>query len=547
MIPRLRAHRATGYGAFLATAAALLWALAFSPMAALAAGHISAEQYVAAHGFSEPEHLGRSESSTRVGLAFDAGNPVVYWYDSTGVSRMPLLGDGGLRQIVEARGTRDLSAVTVNGEPALAVVTRDFGTGRNDHAVTWRDERRTVLSSLQVHDLALEAGTDGPIWAVRRSSELGSALTVGGWARPELVVRETDESIAGYDLTAAPDGAWWVSWLEGSTDQTALGAFSDWRAYVARVAPDGQVSAPLELGSAASRGRMDVTRVSIAPPGDVQILWPRDDARLVATQVAPVAPQDASGAADSAGELQRVDLLLGTGMAIGVFDGAAYWADGDRVRRQQLEPGSITETVLWAPNAIEAIDAESGPAGELFLAWYGGTLRGGFAVYSAGTHEPFRPGWTDRWAALMGWNPWDVWSEALGQTLSSLLAGVLVTMALSPLLWIVVALLVRFTRIQNWALLGIAAGGGVLTATLLVVRLLAQLPAPAVSSLFGTWWQIALSLTVAAAATYALRRGSDTEPLLGTLVAASTSAGMTIAILSFFTFQAWSDMFRGVL
>lgn len=500
-----------------------------------------APSFVAAHGFSRPVQVATPPASTRAALAFDDGAPYVYWYDADGTLRARPEEPIDPERVSEARGIRDLAAVSAAGAPAVLRVTRDFGTGQNAHVIAWRGERRTVATSLQVLPVALAAAPTGPGWAIRRGGPSGSALEVAGWTREPALVRATDESLAGYDVIAADDGGWWVSWLEGTTDQTALGSFSDWRAYVAHVAPDGRVREPVELGGAVHRGRVDLTRLAAGGDRTVHVLWPRDDGFVVATTLSPDAEP-----APAVGE-GRVDRVLGPGIAIGVWDGFAYWANGDRIRRLRLEPGTTEQNVLWAPNVIEGATGGIGPDGVLWLAWFGGTLRGGSAVYAAGTADPFVPGPVGRIAAWMGWNPWDVWTEALGQLLASLLAGTLLAMALTPLLWIGAALAVRFGRVGTGVVAGIAIGGGVVAASLLAVRLRLVLPPDMVTSLFGTWWQVAIALGAGATATWLFRRRKDAEPLLGTLIAASACAGIAIAVLSFLTFQAWSESWGRIL
>lgn len=503
----------------------------------------AAERFVAAHGFSKPVQLATSASSTRVAVATDAETPYAYWYDSAGLYRKPLIDDRPTELVRQGRGTRDLDAVTVAGEPALALVIRDFTTGRHEHIVTWRNQSRTVASSLQVQAVALGAAADGPVWAVREPSALGSALTVGGWQRDAIVIRESHESIAGYDIATSSDGSMWVSWLEGSTDQTALGAFSAWHAYVVRLDPSGASGDPIALGPAVHRGRLDLTRLAVVDGRPASVLWPREDGRLVATTFAA----GSDGGDPSIAAMARVHRELGAGVPIGVFEGFAYWAEGDRVLSMRLEAGGATRQVVWAPNAIESVAAERPETDDLFLAWYGATLRGGFAIYGAGTHAAFEPDWRDRLAAAMGWNPWDVWSEALGQLLTSLLVGVLATMALSPLLWLVAVLALKLTPFERWTVLGIAVGGGVVAVVLGSARLAATLPPAQLSSLFGTGPQVVAALAVAAVVTWLLRRRADSEALLGTLVAAASCAGIAFAILSFITFQAWSRVGPGIL
>ena len=527
----------------------------------------SAETYIAGYGFSRPVQIAAVEGGTSAALAFDGELPVVYWYDGDAVSRRPASGSTTPTTLADVRGTRDLAAVTVGGEPALLRVTRDFGTGQNAHVIAWGGASRTVASTLQVQPVALAAAGDGPAWAVRGPAGERTALRVGAWTRDPVVVRESGESIAGYSLSAAPDGALWIAWLEGSTDQTALGAQSDWRAFLARVTFEGAVQGPLELGSAVSRGELDATRVTAAADGVVHVLWPREDGRLVATTLQTNAsgwPAADPGSADDGADARtaddetvddgsagdgalRLDRILGEGLPVGVLHHAAYWADGDRVRRMALETGAEVETVLWAPNTILGIAAATGPGDRLVLAWQGGTLGGGSAVYAANTAEPFVPGVRDHLAARMGWNPWNVWTEALGQVLAALLAGTMLTMALTPVLWLAAAVTVRFGSPGSGTLAGIAIGGATVAGVLFVARVGTILPAATAASLFGGGWQIVAALGLGGLITWTFRRRADSEPLLGTLVSAAACAGVAIAVLSFVTFQAWSGAFTGLL
>ena len=501
----------------------------------------TAASYVAADGFGAPERVAQLPSQTAAAVALDDGTPVVYWYDPTGVYRRNLTGEPDERRIVAERGLRGLAAVTVDGDPAVLQVVRDFQTGRNAHRLAWRGDERVIADALDVLPVALAPSAEGPAWLVRRGASGRGLLTLDGWNREALVVRETDVSLAGYDLAVAPDGTTWVAWLEGTTERSALGVVSNWSAYVVRVDGAGAVGPALNLGKALHRGEVDVARVGVGSDGSVRVLWPREDGVLVGTTL------EAKGGMVPLADAPRSDLLLGSGIAVAVAEGAAYWADADRVLERRLEPGTTTRAVLWAPHTIQAGEGLSTPSGELFLTWYGGAQRGTYAVYAAGTGEPFEPGWQDHMAATMGWDPWNLWSEALGQLLTSLLAGVLITMALSPLLWLSSALAVRYGSIHDGTWVGIGLGSAVVLLGVGLARLRLSLPPATIDALFGVWWHMAVALVVAGAVTWALRRRRDTEPLLGTMLAAASCTGLATTILAFATYQAWATSWVGFL
>jgi len=172
-----------------------------------------------------------------------------------------------------------------------------------------------------------------------------------------------------------------------------------------------------------------------------------------------------------------------------------------------------------------------------------------------------RPGWTDRLAALMGWNPWFVAEQAVGQALTALLVGVLGVLAAVPYLLVAVpltALAVGRRRPAGFGpgarpaggrpAGGRAAGGPAAGLALGALPLLAAAIALAATGVYGgdapaaAVGGVALALGVGFAAGGLAARRGDRELQSTVFLAAATTIFAGVATWSFITYAAWAPL-----
>ncbi|HEX7022704.1 MAG TPA: hypothetical protein VF171_07590, partial [Trueperaceae bacterium] len=221
------------------------------------------------------------------------------------------------------------------------------------------------------------------------------------------------------------------------------------------------------------------------------------------------------------------------------WDGFAYWAQGESVRRRALAaagtPGEA-ENVLWSASPIERA-AGMQAQGDLYLLWYGptpGVVGADFALFLADTRTPFVPGWRDHLAARLGWNPWTFWQALGGQVLGSLFVSVAAALLSLPLFWLLGLLFG-----------GRGAGQGVLLSVGVVVILCVLMYARSRTLPAGPW-QLALSLLVAGAVAYPLTRRANTEVQTQTLLGALLTTFVAVSLLGFLNLQHWVGMWSAL-
>lgn len=465
-------------------------------------------------------------------MALDGDEAFAYWDDGEGIVRRSLdRDDAAEERVVSARTVRRVFAATVAGDAAVAWVQRTLETGRSAYYLRWRGDTRLVESTLLQNPLALGAGPDGPALLLVRRSGSEAHLDLYRWSGEIVRVRSSDRDIAGPSLAFDEGGGAVVSWLEGEVRRSEFGTESEWDAYAAFVTAEGRAGTANLLGDAARDGIQFVSRVDLGPDG-AQVSWTDSEGALLVARPGR-APQE-----------------VGRGFPIGVFGGDLYWSEGTSIRRRSAasgQPDAQGESVVWSPNEPEqAVGLEHG--GHLHLVWYGGNIGGGFAVYGASDRSPIRLGWRDHLAARMGWHPWNFWQAFGGQALVSVLIGVLVTVALSPLLLVAALLLSRTLRPGRGTAAGLILSGTALLGLLAISAWqAARLAFPGgLAALFGTW-EIALALGIGAGVSWLLRRNADSEMVFEIVASAGISAVLTLALLAFLHFRAWTELWGGLL
>ena len=483
-----------------------------------------AQPYAASEGFDRPFLLGRSDTIPGIAVAAEQGEVYAFWDDGAGVMRAPLSQpDGEGERIVPGSGIRTVHATTSGGDLALAWVQRDPVSGRTVHRLRWRGQEVELLEAGQPFMLELAGSPDGPLVLYARGDEGRSALLLQPWQAPARVVRSSQDTISKYSIVVDDAGTIHLSWLEGFNDPNAVGvAAASWTAYYLKLEPDGSSGQALELGAATNPGLSFRTAIGLDGNKPV-VLWPTPDA-----QVAAAVPG-------------QPPTLLGAGTPLGVGDGFAYWIRTSSIVRTPLGAAvAAPANVLWSPHTPE-LARFLVERGHHYLAWYGPDLGGGFAIHGGNNLSPIELTWRDRLAARMGWNPWAFWQASGGQLLASLFAGVMLTMVMSPLFWLAALMLSRLGRVRRGTELGIIVSVVSLLSILSLINLRSALSASATRELTGTPLEVAAALAASATITWLILRRADNEIQLGILVSACLSTAISVSILSFINFQAWSQ------
>lgn len=523
---------------------------------------ILAQPYAAGGGFDRPRQVADTATAANIAMAADADGALFFWSDRDGILRQQLGAAGNPERVVEARGTRHLAAAEVHGAAALAWVIRDLATGRTTHWLRWRGQERLLLDTLQPYDLSIVEAPSGPAVLIARREGSETVLRMIGWDGGETVIRRSELSLVRYRAVFGDDGVARVLWLEGFTDRNAVGFSSaDWTAYLAEVGPEGPTDEPLRLGPARYRGVESQTALSLLEDRPFA-LWPGPDGEVLFATPG------------------REPVVAGQGSPVAVVGSTAYWAEGASIKRRKPyvdseaapEPATYigpdsgddpsdgpgadvddggaadiaAENVSWSPVTVQRAElVEAGD--EQYLAWYGPTRGGGFRLFAADDRRQFRPDLRDRTAAAMGWSPWGFWEALFGQVLGALFAGMLITMALSPLLWLGATLSVH-TRWARWpTVTGVCLGAILMAGLLALAAARSNLPPDVHASLFGTIPELSGALVLATALTWWLRRGSDSEQLIGVLGSGWLFVFVGTSTLAFITFQAWLEYWTSVV
>lgn len=525
----------------------ILLALVLLACTALAA----AQPYAAAGGFDRPLLRETTVAVASVAVAVSPSGAITstVWADSSGVWRQDRAAEGvsAPTQVAVSDGVRSVSAAYVGDDLAVAWVVRDRRTGVYHHEFAWDGQERLLFDDPLMVGLRLFDWRGEP-WAAglfRREGE-GQIrlLPLASGTSPEanaVVAYRTDLSLRGLDLVVAPSGALWLGWLEGKNERGEFGLISEWDSYVAELPAGGAGGAslrgPLVLGEADvedERQRVEL----LLPPGagdeegvaeTVRVLWPDSEGDLRLTEVY-VGGEELTATSTSA--------ALGRGRPLGASWPHLFWSIDSSVRRLDITDGAQLN-VAWSPVTIEGASFDTADDVSA-IGWYGRAQGGAVQIFGTDDRTPMELRWTDRLAATMGWSPWHLWDEFVGQALTALLAGVLVAMLVVPILMIVTPFLVRFFRRQRRAVTaGVVLGLlPLLGAGLLLVRLLG----------YGADDPLGALLTVGAAALVGVvvgwlaTRGGDREAQGTMTLAGATTTFAAFTLWSFLTYNDWAPL-----
>lgn len=400
-----------------------------------------AQPYAADGGFGRPVQEESSSIAASVGVAVSpAGTVTTVWAGPEGVWRLDRTAAGRSQpQLVTATDdVRSLSAAYVGDELVLTWISRDRSTGIYHYLALLEGELRELFQDSLIVDLHLFTYQGAPHAAglFRRGGQ-GQIVLFDLAAGVERVLYRTSLTQRGLDVLALPDGRLWLGWLEGRNEQGEFGLISEWDAFVGLVpAPGSSMLEPVGLGEAyVEDERMAVALLSQASDGSattVWALWADEEADL---RLSEVMQRD--------GQLSAVATSqpVGRGRPIGAAWPHLYWVTNASIVRQSVDEPHA-QNVVWSPITIEGVAFTSaapvsGGANDLTaVAWYGRAQGGSIQIYSADDRVPMVRTFTDRLAAFMNWNPWHMWDELIGQALTALLIGVMVGIALVPILMI---------------------------------------------------------------------------------------------------------------
>lgn len=465
-------------------------------------------------------------------LAAHEGGARVFWSDDTGINMRDALAQEPPTRVVEGRGIRELSATEVHGTAALAWARRDLASGRTRHRLRWQGEERLLLDALQPYDVSVAEGPLGPVALIARREGPVNVLRLIRWDGSEAVVRQSELSLVRYQAKFDEAGVAHVVWLEGFTERNAVGISpaGEWSAFVTGVSPTGETSGALELGPARYLGIESQTALALLG-GEPNVLWPGPNGEVLIARPG------------------QEPLVLGRGSPVGLSDGTAYWSSDTSIRSRPVSAAGEAINVSWSPVTIlrgELAQSADEEGRDRYLAWYGPTRGGANRVFSANDLQPFQPILRDRIAARMGWSPWSFWEALMGQLLGALFAGVLISMALTPLIWLLAVIVTRNSWASRPTSSGITVGALLLLALLSLATSRSRLPEPIHGALFGTLPELLVTLLLAALATWWVRRRADSEQLIGVLSSAWLFIFLGTSTLAFLTFQAWLEYWPGV-
>lgn len=533
-------------------------------------GVATAQPYAAAGDWARPHRVKTAERAVAaVAAAWPTAGPTVAWAGQDAV--WAVTGGAAPERLAAADNVRAVSAGSVGGELVVAWAQRDRNTGLHHHLL-WRHGAVTELFTdpLAVEFTVMELGGVGYLAAALRRDARAELTLIPVDGGESLVFHRTPLSVRGLTFAGTADGGAWAAWLQGRTERTEFGVQAEWHPYVALLqAGDVGPAAATALGDAEVADERQRAVVAASPTGDARVLWTSEDGGLVLGEVAAV-----RGAAPT---LVGVRTVGADGRPLAAAWPRFYWTTGTSFALLDAsDPAGTPRNVLWSPVTVEgaafasATAASSlGPAN--LLAWYGRAQGGGVELWASNDTAPMRPGWTDRLAALMGWNPWFVAEQAVGQALTSLLVGVLAVLAAVPFLLVAVPLTVIAVGRRRPVGFGPgarpaggrpagggpasgrpaggrAAGGPAAGLALGALPLLAAAIALAATGVYGgdapaaAVGGVALALGVGFAAGGLAARRGDRELQSTVFLAAATTIFAGVATWSFITYAAWAPL-----
>jgi hypothetical protein len=505
-----------------------------APLAAALLGlaSVSAQPYAADGGFDRPREALATQQRPAIALALDGGSAHLASVEGDRVVVAPVVAGQGVDMtaavtVMTGAPFRDVFAGSAPHGTASAVYGayhRDAATGSYEYRWHAAGETRPLLSSPQVIELRLVVGADGPEAWVVRPTPAGGVVERYRWTsgRPDPeVVLTSALSLAAIDVAYDTDGHAHLSFLEGFSQPGDFGTVTEWTAwYLADALADAP--RPTRLGDALGPQGGTV----VGADDGVLVLWTRVDGMVV--------QHDPRGEA----------AVLGPGRPVAATPASVVWREGATmwVQARPLRTGEAVPAA-WSPVTIERGTAVVDAAGVTHLAWTGPAVGSGFSGYVSDDASPMQRTLSDRIAAALGWAPWRVGEEALGQALGALLVALLASVAALPVFALLASLLAR--RLAPGAIVpaGPLLGGATIVAGQAAVLAAIRLPAAAAWGLLGLPWTAPVALALGLLAGARLVRRVDLEPVPAMVVGAVTSFFVGVGVLAFVTFQHWLDLF----
>ncbi len=515
---------------------------------ALLGGLGAAQPYAADGGFGRPIMEESRAIAASVSVAVSSrGTVTTVWAGPEGVWRIDRTADGRTEpQLVESTDdVRSVSAGYAGEELFITWVTRDRYTGTYIYRALLDGRKVELFQDALVIDLTLFEWNEQAHAAglFRRDGE-GQVRILSLATGEEEIVYRTSLTQRGLDVLPLPNGELWLGWLEGRNERGEFGLISEWDALVGLLPAKGaDMVGPAELGAAyVEDERQAVALASDSAAGAssdaVWALWAEEEeGDLWLTQVIR-----------GEGTLSTREAItgLGHGRPIGGAWPHLYWVEDASVLRVDASSPAPT-SVAWSPITLEGADfatarVEEGAEGARSLtafAWYGRAQGGAIEIYSSDDRAPMEVTLTDRLAALMGWNPWHLWDELLGQLFTALVIGMVGGILLVPLLMVVGSLLNRMFRSQRAAMIGgLLFALAVHAVGTFIYRV--AFPTPADARLIGTAFLAALAGGLLLG--WLFGRSGDREATGTFTVAGAVGVFAAVSVFSFITYKQWAPL-----
>lgn len=502
-----------------------------------------AQPYAAGGGFGRPLLKEERAATATVGVAVaDDGGVTTVWAGREGIWRQDGA-DGAPVLLASTDDVRIVDAAYVGGDLVVTWVSRDRRTGAYHHMALVDGRPSELFVDALILDLEpFDWGGEPWAAALFRSEGEGQLRLVPLAGGEHRVVYSTELTQRGLDYLPLEGGELWFGWVEGRNERGDFGLISEWDALVARLpGPDAELVGPVSLGEAnvedERRGVALLTPADASAQPGILVMWPDEDAALRLTEVS---------AAGGGLAPHETGPPVGTGRPLGGAWPHLHWVDDASVRRLDVTTGAV-ENVAWSPVTIEGarFDTNEGRAvgaaePVTAIAWYGRAQGATIEVYSTSDREPMALTFADRLAALMNWNPWHMWDEAIGQLLTALLVGVMAATFMVPAMMLLSAALGRLFRSNRRAL-----RIGLLIGALFVVGgawLVSRGMGAAGTGPMGAWSVLLAAAVVGVLLGWLIGRRGDREPSATlTLVASMTTFGGT-ALWAFLTYKQWAPL-----
>jgi hypothetical protein len=340
------------------------------------------------------------------------------------------------------------------------------------------------------------------------------------------VLHRTDLRLLSLSARADAAGVVHLTWIEGRSRAELIpqGDRSPWTARAATWSPATGLVGPVDLGAALGDVPPTTTTTNVTD-GRVERTWVDDEGAV------RYAAHDADAPLAAPAAVERVR----GGRQVAALSGAIYVAEGGTVWR--VASGEEVP-VAWSPLVVDQAWAVRDARGVTHLAWVGTETGGQHALYAADDRSPMLRTWRDRFAARLGWSPWNLAEQAVGQAAASALVATLVAMANAPLVWLASFAFAGRASVRRarWrgatfgALLGPVAVAGALGAGVAGATLWPLVGGPAT---LATATAVGLALGGAVWA----RRDMEAAPAF--VASGTTAVALAAAIVAFVAFQRW--------